>query len=186
MEQIVGIDYGAKLSGNTVLAYLYENKVHFEQVEKKKDTDNWLITKVKEHDFESVYLDAPLSLPAAYTGLGENFHYRECDKETKAMSPMFLGGLTARAMSLRNHLSEINFYEVYPAHFQRTIIQSEYYKKDIDLFLTDVLEKIDITLNGNPQNWHQVDALLALTSGIRHQRNEHITIGNPQEGIIII
>ena len=186
MEQIVGIDYGAKLSGNTVIAYTKEKHVFFEQVEKKNDTDNWLITKQQEHNFKSVYVDAPLSLPNAYFGKGINFHYRECDQETKAMSPMFLGGLTARAMSLRNQLRKTKFYEVYPAHFQRTIIQSEYYKKDIDLFLTDFLEKIDITLNTIPQNWHQVDALLALTSGIRHQRNEHITIGNPNEGIIII
>lgn len=186
MEQIVGIDYGAKLSGNTVLAYLYENKVCFEQVEKKINADNWLITKLKEYNFESVYLDVPLSLPNAYLGKGNNFHYRECDKETKAMSPMFLGGLTARAMSLSNQLSKINFYEVYPAHFQRTMINSVHYKKNIEWFLTDYFKKFDSTLNSNPQDWHQVDALLALTSGMLHQRNEHITIGNPNEGIIII
>lgn len=186
MEEIVGIDYGAKLSGNTVIAYIRENGVLFDQVERNKDTDNWLIIKLKDHNFKSVYLDAPMSLPLAYYGKGNNFHYRECDVTTKAMSPMFLGGLTARAISLRNQLSTLNFNEVYPAHFQRTIIKSEYYKKDIALFLTDFHEKIDITVNTIPKNWHQVDALLALTSGIRHHRNKHITIGNPKEGIIVI
>jgi len=185
MEQLVGIDYGAKMSGNTVMAYVQNNAVVFDQIEKKLDTDNWLITKVQEHQFTSVYLDAPLSLPAAYFGSGTNFHYRECDVITKAMSPMFLGGLTARAISLKHQL-DIPFYEVYPAHFQRTTIKSEFYKQDIDLFLEDYLKKITINLSSIPQNWHQIDALLALTSGIRHQQNKHISIGNPNEGIIII
>jgi predicted nuclease with RNAse H fold len=185
MEQIVGIDYGAKMSGNTVIAFIKENQVFLEQVDKKIDADNWLIIKLQEHHFTSVYLDAPLSLPAAYFGSGTNFHYRDCDVITKAMSPMFLGGLTARAMSLKHQL-DISFYEVYPAHFQRTTIISEFYKQDIDLFLEDYLKKITINLNSIPENWHQVDALLALTSGIRHQQNKHLSIGNPNEGIIII
>ncbi|MEY2924672.1 MAG: hypothetical protein RLZZ337_1220 [Bacteroidota bacterium] len=186
MEHIVGIDYGAKTSGNTVIAYFHNSTVCFDKIAKGKDTDKWLVNSLLEKNIKTVYLDAPLSLPAAYYDYGENFHYRQCDIETKAMSPMFLGGLTARAMSIKAKLDHISFVEVYPAHFQRTTIKSEFYKQDIDLFLEDYLKKITINLSSIPQNWHQVDALLALTSGMRHQRNEHITIGNPNEGTIII
>ena len=36
MAKIVGIDYGAKMSGNTVLAHYTNDQVTFSQVDKKK------------------------------------------------------------------------------------------------------------------------------------------------------
>ena len=141
---------------------------------------------IKEIKPEIVYIDAPLSLPKAYYGNGQNFHYRSADIETRAMSPMFLGGLTARAMSLKSQFEGTHFFEVYPAYFQSKIIQSNHYKKDIDKFLSDLLKKIPLPLANTPDNWHQMDALMALTSGLRHQKNKHLSIGETNEGIIII
>ena len=186
MVKIVGIDYGAKTSGNTVLAHYVNDQIHFSQVAKKKDADAWLRAELEYLQAEVVYLDAPLSLPAAYFGNGQSYHYREADKITRAMSPMFLGGLTARAMSLKNSLKELTFHEIYPAFFQSDLIQSIHYKEDTSLFIHDLVKKESFTLAEQPTNWHQVDALMALLIGTRHQENRHHEIGNPTEGIIII
>ena len=186
MAKIVGVDYGAKLSGNTVIAYYLESKVYFHQTPKKTDADAWLKDELDALDVDVVYLDAPLSLPAAYFGKGDSYHYRQADKLTKAMSPMFLGGLTARAMALKATLNQYRFYEIYPAFFQSQIIQSAHYKKDIRLFLSDLREKEPYELGQNPTNWHQVDALMALLIGTRHIQNRHQELGNPKEGVIII
>lgn len=186
MAKIVGIDFGAQMSGNTVIAHIIDEKIEFNQVAKKQNTDSWLKITVKEIKPETVYMDAPLSLPKAYYGQGNNFHYRLADIETRAMSPMFVGGLTARAMSLKNQFEGIHFFEVYPAYFQSKIVQSNHYKKDIDKFLSDLLKKIPLPLADTPDNWHQIDALMALISGLRHQKNEHLSIGETKEGIIII
>jgi predicted nuclease with RNAse H fold len=186
MANIVGVDYGAKMSGNTVLAHYMNGEIHFSQVEKKKDADAWLTKELETLQADVVYLDAPLSLPAAYFGNGESYHYREADKITRAMSPMFLGGLTARAMSLKASLSPLIFHEIYPAFFQSELIQSIHYKEDITLFLQDLAKRESFTLREQPTNWHQVDALMALLIGTRHQEQRHQEIGNPTEGIIII
>ena len=186
MAKIAGVDYGAKMSGNTVIAHFLNKQIHFSQVEKKKDADAWLTKELETLQTDLVYLDAPLSLPAAYFGTGESYHYREADKITRAMSPMFLGGLTARAMSLKASLNNLKFHEIYPAFFQSELIQSTHYKEDIDLFIHDLAKIESFTLEEQPTNWHQVDALMALLIGTRHQENRHRAIGNPTEGIIII
>lgn len=186
MAKIVGVDYGAKMSGNTVIAHFDSGKIKFLQVEKKKDTDKWLQKELNILAADIVYMDAPLSLPRAYYGAEDSYHYREADKITKAMSPMFLGGLTARAMTLRKELAPLPFHEIYPAYYQSEIIQSVYYKKEIDLFLSDLNKIEPYSLAEIPKNWHKVDALMALLIGRRHQENRHIEIGNPEEGIIII
>jgi uncharacterized protein len=39
-----------------------------------------------------IFMDAPLSLPQVFFGpSGNEFFYRRCGRELKAMSPMFLG-----------------------------------------------------------------------------------------------
>jgi predicted nuclease with RNAse H fold len=186
MVKIIGIDYGAKMSGNTVIAHFVNTHIHFQQVEKKKDADTWITRQLETLQADVAYLDAPLSLPAAYFGNGESYHYREADKITRAMSPMFLGGLTARAMSLKASLNNLTFHEIYPAFFQSELIQSIHYKEDITLFLQDLAKRESFTLGEQPTNWHQVDALMALLIGTRHQEQRHQEIGNPTEGIIII
>ena len=142
-------------------------KLNSIKLQKKRNTDSWLEITIKEIKPETIYMDAPLSLPKAYYGQGNNFHYRLADIETRAMSPMFLGGLTARAMSLKNQFEGIHFFEVYPAYFQSKIVRSNHYKKDMDKFLSDLHKKIPLPLADTPDNWHQIDALMALISGLK-------------------
>ena len=110
----IGIDYGAKLSGNTAVVWEEKGGLFCTQSAKGKDTDKWLGELIYSLQPEDIFIDAPLSLPAVYSHSGSDYFYRRCDRECKAMSPMFIGGLTARAMRLKDTLSEFNWHETYP------------------------------------------------------------------------
>jgi len=186
----VGIDYGSKLAGTTVICFLKNNKIHFLQSEKKKDADAFIKQFLSDNDYTQVFLDAPLSLPGAYFGKGEDYFYRQCDKETNAMSPMFLGGLTARAMRLEAEVPQCNFHESYPGYLIRKELDyAELYdkKSTYNSRLHNQLKKdYKIAFNRLPQNWHQLDALCCWLSGLRNRNMKSIAIGNKVEGQIII
>ena len=186
----IGIDYGAKLAGTTVICYVSDDQLHVTQSEKKKDADAWLQKVISQIGYSNIYFDAPLSLPGAYYGKGDNYFYRLCDKECAAMSPMFLGGLTARAMKLKSLMSLYNFQETYPGYLVRKVLMiSEIYpkKKKYEGQLDDFFyNELPIPLYKNPENWHQVDAILCWMSGWRYSRNEAVIIGDPDEGVIIV
>ena len=104
------------------------------------------------------------------------------------MSPMFLGGLTARAMKLQHQESHLTFLETYPGYLAKKVllIKDQYLKKEkyathLDQYLSDVLP---IPLLEMPTNWHQVDAILCWISGWRAHQKIGLQIGDPEEGII--
>lgn len=188
---ICGIDYGSKLSGTTVCAWQDGTGIQLQQSCPKQDADAFLVDLLADLNVASVYVDAPLSLPAAYFDRGTNFFYRLCDVQLKAMSPLFLGGLTARAMHLAaNYKSRgIPFYEAYPGGLWRLIGNKELaYKKNltalpacIALLQSHFSKPLPLVTN-----WHQFDALLALLIGFRHQRGEAQQHGDAVEGLIYI
>jgi predicted nuclease with RNAse H fold len=194
---IAGIDFGAKLSGTTVVARLYEhNKVDFHTVSKGRDADEFLGGFFENNpDLWLAYIDAPLSLPAVYqNGLGEgDYFFREADRRTGAMSPMFLGGLTARAMQLRVRAEKlgIKLVETYPAKLAEVFkLEEKGYKKG-EGSKQEIAMEIGKRLNfsfdkANIVSWHHVDALLALASAKRFEMQAAMTYGNPQEGVIIV
>jgi hypothetical protein len=98
---ILSIDYGSKLAGTTAVCFEKNNQLHLAQSVKKQDADAWLRQLISTKKPAAVYIDAPLSLPGVYRGEGSDYFYRAGDRAVGAMSPMFLGGLTARAMQLR-------------------------------------------------------------------------------------
>ena len=191
-----GIDYGSKQSGNTVVAIFNEDEtIRFETAVKNKDADAFILEVVSKFQLKNIFLDAPISLPGKYLSLpgNEDYFYREADKALKAMSPMFLGGLTARAMRLKEDLEKQNVrtYEVYPGGFVRKFsLGNGIYKKqigDIPAFLKQLdflypmsYDKTAVT------TWHHVDALIALISGWRFFQGLHEIHGNINEGLIII
>ncbi len=193
---IAGVDYGSKLAGTTVIAHLLNGSIRLYQSQKKKDADAFLRNWVKEQAPSHLFLDAPLSLPGVYTmpSLYDDYFYRKADRELRAMSPMFLGGLTARAMRLKKEWSDtdIRLVEIYPAKLaDLLLIRALGYKKQ-KAQLERVLEKMAPALHGfewSPSeidNWHQVDALLALMSGLRFLKDEHLAFGEEKEGIIVV
>ncbi|MEL7120604.1 MAG: hypothetical protein AAFO07_14220 [Bacteroidota bacterium] len=207
IDQMVGIDYGSKLAGTTVLAYFNKDKILFQASKKKQDADQMIIQWVASNQPNYVFLDAPMSLPGVYTQPKkyQDYFYREADKNMRAMSPMFLGGLTARAMRLRNELEneQVQFVEIYPSKLADILgLKDHNYKKKkedipgIRTMLITYLKEIGQTKNdqadfsqfkiGPTPDWHHIDALLALISGIRYLNDLHVQFGNSEEGFVIV
>jgi len=188
----MGVDFGARAAGTTAAAFLKEGSLHVSSVRKNEDADKWLRNQIDKYDPQFVFIDAPLSLPLIYTRKISNpdYFYRQADRETKAMSPMFLGGLTARAIKLRDEYlgKKIEFLETYPKKVSETLIEAhslKYKKKGkLDDYLVQLAEKCDCPLFQNPVNWHEADAVLAWLGGRRYLKGIAIKVGNPEEGII--
>lgn len=183
----LAIDYGSKLAGTTVICFKKNKQLHFLQSEKKKDADAFLKKHITELKSAKIFMDAPLSLPGAYFKNGDNYFYRKCDKEVGGMSPMFLGGLTARAMKLRSTFEDIPFYEIYPAQLVRILFpKNKFYKKDVNAFCEILTKELPFSFFETPINWHQVDAALAWLSGWRFENKKGILYGDEKEGIIYV
>lgn len=191
---LAGIDYGSKLAGTTVLAYSHNRQeVRFLASRKGEDADAFLLKMLRELKPEKVFIDAPLSLPGVYRGLSgcNDFFYRQADRALKAMSPMFLGGLTARAMQLRAKLVQegIDCFEAYPAALARHHgFEAMGYKKQKEAFFslkTQLVEiyhlKFPVAL---PYSWHYFDALLAFITGLRTEQQDVMVEGVEEEGFI--
>jgi len=188
---IIGIDFGAKKSGNTALALQDGGSLKLFQSAPKQDSDAFILEHLKGLKPGLIGIDAPLSLPGVYRGISgcSDYHYRAADREVRAMSPMFLGGLTARAMSLTQTLrtSGWEVIETYPAMQARRLkLDSHSYKKNNDA-LAHCATRVQRELNHpiTPQNWHQLDALLAYIGAYRFRAGKHKTIGNHPEGVIV-
>ena len=192
---IVGVDYGNKYAGTTVICYNDAHKVRFIAAPKNADADSFLISELNYIKPDLVMIDAPLSLPGVYW-LGDSysdFFFRKCDRDLKAMSPMFLGGLTARAMALRYRLNGISplMYETYPRKLVDLLdLPLTIYKKkkgDLHQFAEHLADKLGIRINTSEiSSWHHTDALLAFISGIRFLEDLQQVFGTPEEGIIIV
>ena len=193
---IAGIDYGSKMAGTTVIAHLKGKNIHLYGSVKKKDADAFILKWANENNPTYIFLDAPLSLPGVYTQMEgyDDYFYRRSDKALGAMSPMFLGGLTARAMKLKKQLTaqQIKILEVYPSQMATELsIKKLGYKKETSN-ITSLLKTLSPYLDSfhwNAQeinSWHHFDALLALISGIRFMQNLHYSVGSQEEGVIVV
>lgn len=188
---IAGVDFGSKLAGTTVLA-IAQSPLVLLASQKGEDADDFLLRHLSASETRHLFFDAPLSLPGVYTQQPncQDYMYRKGDRVLGAMSPMFLGGLTARAMRLRAQLEPlgINMYEAYPAaQAERLGLKPLGYKK-IPAAIPDILLRIAEEIGpGTPlphsvPTWHAVDALLALVTGLRWANGLAEFVGDPDEG----
>lgn len=189
IDKILGIDYGGKTTGNCAIAYIGGKGIHSFQIPKTQNPDVEIINFAKQKGIELVFIDAPLSLPMVYQNpqLGSNYHYRQADIETKAMSPMYLGGFTARAMELKNSLKPIEVQETYPKQFLK-LFNLVYSEETAMKTLNKVIEytATNIELRETIKSKHQFDAILSLFSALRFVNNCHTIYGNEKEGLIYI
>lgn len=171
---IYGIDYGNKLAGTTAIVWLDTSvqTIRLSCSQKGKDADEFILQSIADVKPVCMFIDAPLSLPGVYSRMADynDYFFRKADKQLRAMSPMFLGGLTARAMKLKNQLEaqQIQVYETYPAaQAARMGLVGMGYKKQIS-HLPEVVHIINqhllpfISDSKIITSWHQVDSLLAL------------------------
>ncbi len=190
---IVGIDYGSKLAGTTVVCYLLNEVLITKQSKKGQDADQFVWEVCNELNISLIGVDAPLSLPGIYFGKlnKENYFYRQCDIELRAMSPMFIGGLTARAIQLRDRLitKTIEVIEVYPKAFVENLEYKELYqKKNLDTlskFFKHLKKEFELKVEEFPTNWHQVDGMIAWLIVRNYELKTHREIGDNEEGLII-
>lgn len=192
MQKWLGIDYGSKLSGTTAIVFVDKNHLKTDISAKKQSADRWLDGWVKQLNPEAVCMDAPLSLPGVYR-YPDDYFYRKADRELKAMSPMFLGGLTARAIRLSNQWKSkgIVVYESYPGGLARKLLPEALQYKKPKVHIPAVLEELKNHLPAGLQfekqdfqNWHHVDALLAWLVGYRIKKRIANYYGDEDEGII--
>ncbi len=191
---LVGIDFGKKLSGNTVIAYSVDSiNVKFEKSNKREDADELIHDFILRHLPEEVFIDAPLSLPGVYKGLAncEDYFFRKADRVTRGMSPMFLGGLTARAIRLKDMAAGISviFHETFPSYLARHWnLDKAGYKKS-NQHIINVMELIRKQVKFDLEeieSWHDIDALLALISHSRYREGKAKIFGINEEGLIYV
>ncbi len=196
-KTFIGVDYGKKNSGNTVLCYKQEERMGFVATEKNRDPDPVIIEQAEELDAEYIFLDAPLSLPMVYYNFSireANYFYRKCDYELGAMSPMFIGGLTARAIRLRHKLENKGCIvkEVYPAAMADLLKLREHGYKEKTINIVRCMDVIVSQFHifnlteDEVLTWHHFDSLLALISGGRYLQGVAQRYGNSGEGLIYV
>jgi|JI8StandDraft_2_1071088.scaffolds.fasta_scaffold59204_3 predicted nuclease with RNAse H fold len=190
----IGVDYGSKLAGTTAACSWNHDRFLLTQTVKNQDADAWILELVKIHQPKILFLDAPLSLPGIYSKLPcyNDFFYRKADQELKAMSPMFLGGLTARAMQLAQNLP-VPVIEVYPAARAKQLeLYALSYKKNnegLTACVAAVAKQLPapfaqalMALEIN--NWHAFDAVLAWEIGYRYLQGIANMAGTEEEGLL--
>jgi predicted nuclease with RNAse H fold len=187
----IGIDYGSKKAGTTAVCWEEKGSLKVVQSEKQQDADLFIKNIAAKLRPGMVFIDAPLSLPGKYFGRGNDYFYREADREVNAMSPMFIGGLTARAIQLTDELNEngIQCIEAYPSQLVKSVFVKHlalYKMKGAEKrFLEGLIPSLPAKPFGPDWTWHKIDSILAWYSGYRFRNGQHKTFGNPEEGIII-
>jgi predicted nuclease with RNAse H fold len=190
---IAGIDFGSQLAGTTCFALksVGSNNVTILTSTKGKSADKFIWECVEQYSPSLIGIDAPLSLPLFFTNPNEypDNNFRMCDKALSAMSPMFLGGLTSRAMKLKFQLEQraIECIEVYPKAFAHQLELEKWdYKKDkknIMKCLELLMKSFECSLQQELTTWHEFDSMLALAICERYATNEANSVGN-EEGYI--
>jgi len=111
------------------------------------------------------------------------------------MSPMFLGGLAARAMELKDKLENlgIEVKETYPRLMaNRFDLKKLGYKtnrnalKECALQVKSCLKEPLRFTSSDVRTWHHLDALLALMSAMSYKCGDFTTYGDPEEGMIYV
>lgn len=186
----IGIDLGARSSGNTVICRRERGLFVFERTQQGKDGDAWLEDRIHEMRPGAIYIDAPLSLPGAYFGRGSDHFFRAADVQARGMSPMFLGGLTARAIRLAEHWrgQGIAVHEVYPAALIRRAWEHLHIApgRAIPRHKLRIMAGMCTLPPPAPADRHEADAWLCWVIGHRHRGGKAIAFGVPEEGLILV
>ncbi len=185
----IGIDLGARSSGNTALCRRERGLFVFERSEKGADGDAWLDERIAALRPQAIYIDAPLSLPGAYFGRGSDHFFRTADVQARGMSPMFLGGLTARAIRFaeRWRAQGMAVHEVYPAALIRRAWEHLHIAtgRAIPRHKLRIMAGMCMLPPPTPADRHEADAWLCWVIGHRHRAGKAIVFGVPEEGLIL-
>ncbi|MBX2979048.1 MAG: hypothetical protein KF905_07125 [Flavobacteriales bacterium] len=186
----IGIDFGARAAGTTVICHRERGLFRFERSDKGGDADTWLQERILQMRPSAIYLDAPLSLPGAYYGKSEDHFFRLADRLAGGMSPMFLGGLTARAIRLAQQwrMLGIRVFEVYPSGSIRH--KWDFLKipagRSIPAHKLRLMAGVHALPPPITKDRHEADAWLCWLIGLQHQQGNTLQVGDPEEGVILM
>ncbi len=184
----VGIDFGAKNRRTTAYCWQENALLHVELCPAKIDVDAWLYQEMIKAGVQAVFIDAPLSLPKIYfdpEDTQSTHHYRRADIELKAMSPLFLGGLTARAIALASKLkkSQIACYETYP----KAVRNQRFSGKERQEALVDLQKSASVQIeNISSLSVHAQDSVFAWFAGYMYMQKQSLIFGRQEEGQIFL
>ncbi len=196
-ETLVGIDYGSKLAGTTVACWQTApgQPLRWATVARGQDADQWLLATLAPLSPGLLFFDAPLSLPGVYTDPDryDDYFYRAGDRTLRAMSPLFLGGLTARAMRLAAVWRRAGWTvrETYPARQADRLGLRPLGYKTKAVAPAALLNCLEAELPVVPcpadvPTWHHFDALLAWLGAYRYQTGCADAYGHTPEGQIYV
>lgn len=110
-----------------------------------------------------------------------------------AMSPMFFGGLTARAMGLKKNINGMGnrLVETYPRKLVQLLnLPESKYRTDLsnlEIFVDQLVHTLGVSINKNQvTSWHHLDALLAFISGVRYLEKKTLVYGSWEEGEVYV
>jgi hypothetical protein len=189
---VIGIDLAGSERRNTGICILNKNLEAKCFVVHKDEEILDLIEKFKP---DLIAIDAPLSLPKGRKSLDrrEKIHFRECDKKLFELGikffPITLGPmrmLTKRGIKLRRILEKKGYkvIEVYPGATQDIL---KIPRKNASLKkLKKGLEKFEIKIERRELTHDELDAITAAYTGYLHLKGMSVSLGNDNEGTIII
>ncbi len=188
---IMGIDFGSKNAGTTAIAWLNKKGLlEYKQSSKNQNADAFILEHIAALKIELVGIDAPLSIPKGLLDLKNNLDcfYRESDRKLGAMSPLFLGGLTARAIALKKTLMKqsVAVHETYPAAFiKHKQLKAFYNKKAANQIAAFNLSAHHLIPFDLPQtsSWHVIDACICLTIALLINEDKAQFVGDIDERI---
>ncbi len=194
---LFGVNYGSKLSGNTLIAIYKDSSIVFMDVDKGVDADGFILKAASHFNPSYVFLNVPLSLPGIYHKIDgcDDYHFRKADKDLNSISPMFNGGLAARAMELKAELENIGseVFETCPRILAKRFgFPAKGYQgsnQGLKCCRTQLTECFKDTIAIKPsdiKSWYHLDALLILMSAMNFEQGCADAYGNKEEGLIFI
>ena len=195
---LFGIHFGSKLAGNTVISLMKQNKIYFFDVDEDVDADVFIYNAAKHFNPDVIFINAPLSIPGAFKDVCgcQDYEYREADKKVKSISPMIIGGITARAMRLKDKLEAELSTKVYETNSKAQannyeLLAKGYKNKSLNLVTcrNHISEQLNNRLMFRCQDiktWDHLDAMLSLVTAMRFISGQALPYGNTEEGLIYV
>jgi predicted nuclease with RNAse H fold len=179
---IIGIDLAGKLENPTGLALLLDNSVKTELVH----TDEEILEAITRNCPVLVAVDAPFTLPK--TGLLRKADKAMIRRGYRVFPPALpsMKTLTLRAIKLNKLMAKSGYktIEVHPTSTRKALNMPS---KDLRA-IQEILKRIGLKgdIDNRSLTVHEIDAVTAALTAYLHIKNKTESIGDTEEGYIIV
>lgn len=198
MKEIAGIDIGQSTNHDTTGVCILDTSGKIVDTLLTRSLDD-VVEFIKIHRCNSVYIDAPLSLPFdEKEGVYINRFAESClmrRRNAYSVNPAFtplstnmLTGLGMRAITLKKRLlEETDVRRAFEVHPKTSLeyLSLPHYKEDLKKFIFkfSVVSGIDIR---NMENEHLIDSVVCAYVGYLEKNNQCVLVGDINEGQILV